>query len=71
VPEDRRADAAALLSADGVAAEADSDGTVRLAVASDEDMAHAIRVLAIAGVPVYEARVSAELEELFEPEADA
>jgi hypothetical protein len=34
-------------------------------------MAHAIRVLAIAGVPVYEARVSAELEELFEPEADA
>jgi ABC-type multidrug transport system ATPase subunit len=71
VPEDRLADAAALLSADGVAAQPDADGTVRLAVASDEDMAHAIRVLAIAGVPVYEARVSAELEELFEPEADA
>ena len=30
-------------------------------------MARAIRAVAFAGVPIYEARVSAELEELFSP----
>jgi hypothetical protein len=32
-------------------------------------MARAVRALALAGVPVYEARISAELEELFETPA--
>ena len=68
VPAERLAESAALLSTDGVPAHSDRDGTLRLAVVSDEDMARAIRVLAVAGVPVYEARVSAELEELFERE---
>ena len=41
---------------------ADADGSVRFVVASDEDMARAIRAVTLAGVPIYEARISAELE---------
>ena len=45
----------------------DADGSVRFVVGSDDDMARAIRAVVLAQVPIYEARVSAELEELFDP----
>jgi ABC-2 type transport system ATP-binding protein len=61
----RSADAAAALSGEGMAARAEADGTIRLAAPRDEDVARAVRVLAAAGFPVYEARASADLEELF------
>ncbi len=48
---------------------ADPDGSIRFVVGSEEDMARAIRAVALAGIPIYEARVSAELEELFSPGA--
>jgi type III secretory pathway lipoprotein EscJ len=48
-----------------MAARAEADGTIRLAAPRDEDVARAVRVLAAAGFPVYEARASADLEELF------
>jgi ABC-2 type transport system ATP-binding protein len=66
VPPDRLAEAVSILAAEATAANFEPDGTLRFAVASDDEMARAVRALAIAGVPVYEARVSAELEELFE-----
>jgi ABC-2 type transport system ATP-binding protein len=66
VPASRVVEAASVLSAEAVGADAEGDGTLRFAVGSDDDMARAIRALALAGIPVYEARVSAELEELFE-----
>jgi ABC-2 type transport system ATP-binding protein len=66
IPPPRVAEAATALSAEAFAAESEPGGVLRFAVGSDEEMARAIRALALAGVPVYEARVSAELEELFE-----
>jgi ABC-type multidrug transport system ATPase subunit len=62
----RLGEGTAALSAEAFAPHTEPDGTLRFAVASDEEMARAIRALALVGVPVYEARVSAELEELFE-----
>ena len=38
---------------------------------SADDMARAIRALALAEIPVYEAKISAELEELFSEKARA
>ncbi|HLN93427.1 MAG TPA: ABC transporter ATP-binding protein, partial [Thermoanaerobaculia bacterium] len=66
VPASRVVEAASVLSAEAVGADAEGDGTLRFAVGSDDDMARAIRALALADIPVHEARVSAELEELFE-----
>jgi ABC-2 type transport system ATP-binding protein len=66
VPASRVVEAASVLSAEAVGADVDGDGTLRFAVGSDDDMARAIRALALADIPVHEARVSAELEELFE-----
>jgi ABC-type multidrug transport system ATPase subunit len=66
VPTSRLVEALSILAAEATAASSEPDGTLRFAVASDDEMARAVRALAIADVPVYEARVSAELEELFE-----
>jgi ABC-2 type transport system ATP-binding protein len=66
VPAPRLGEGAAVLSSEAFAADSEPDGTLRFAVGSDEEMARAIRALALAGVPVYEAKVSAELEELFQ-----
>ena len=66
VPAGSLVEAAAALSTEGLTADAEPDGWLRFAVSSDDEMARAIRALVLAGVAVYEARVSAELEELFE-----
>jgi len=65
VPGERLIDASAILAAEAFQPEAEPDGSLRFSVSSDEDMARAVRALALAGVSVYEAKVSAELEELF------
>jgi ABC-2 type transport system ATP-binding protein len=69
VPAERTAEAAACLAGESFTARADGDGSLRFVVASDEDMARAVRAVAVAGIPIYEARSSAELEELFATEA--
>jgi len=66
IPVSRLAEGVTALSAESLVAESEPEGFLRFAVGSDEEMARAIRALALANVPVYEARVSAELEELFE-----
>ena len=65
VPGERLIDASAILVQEGFAPEAEPNGSLHFPVASDEDMARAVRVLTLGGVSVYEAKVSAELEELF------
>jgi ABC-2 type transport system ATP-binding protein len=62
----RLVEAAAALATEGLAADAEPDGWLRFPLASDDEMVRAIRAIVLAGVAVYEARVSAELEELFE-----
>jgi ABC-2 type transport system ATP-binding protein len=69
VPAERTSEAAACLAGESLTPRADSDGSLRFVVASDEDMARAVRAVAVAGIPIYEARSSAELEELFATEA--
>ncbi len=71
VPAARLLEAAAALSNEAFSPDAEPDGSLRFAVGSDDDMARAIRALALANVPVYEARVSAELEELFSEKREA
>lgn len=66
VPSERLVEAARALGGEGFLPDAEPDGSLRFAVASDDEMARGIRVLVLAGIPVYEARMSAELEELFE-----
>jgi ABC-2 type transport system ATP-binding protein len=68
VPSARLAETAGALLGEAFTPHADADGSVRFVVGSDDDMARAIRAVALAGVPIYEARVSAELEELFSPQ---
>jgi ABC-2 type transport system ATP-binding protein len=68
VPADRIEAARSALSAAGIAAEAGPEATVKLASSADADVAHAVKTLALADVPVYEVRSSADLEELFRPE---
>ncbi|PYQ35189.1 MAG: hypothetical protein DMF54_12695 [Acidobacteria bacterium] len=65
VPPALLENAAAILAAEQLGPAGDPPGSLRFAVGSDDDMARAVRALALADVPVYEARVSAELEELF------
>jgi ABC-2 type transport system ATP-binding protein len=65
VPAGRAEQAAAALSAAGLFASAQPEGTLHLAAARDEDIARAVQALVSAGVPVFEARASADLEELF------
>jgi ABC-type multidrug transport system ATPase subunit len=70
VPVDRAEQAAAALSAAGLSASPQPDGTLHLAAAREDDIARAVQALVSAGVPVLEARTSADLEELFR-KADA
>jgi ABC-2 type transport system ATP-binding protein len=71
IPADRTAEAVSVLSAAGLAAETAADGAVRVAVSSDGDLARALKALALADIPVFEARASADLEELFRREGPA
>ncbi|HEY3169980.1 MAG TPA: ABC transporter ATP-binding protein [Thermoanaerobaculia bacterium] len=71
VPSARAVEAGAVLSSEGFTVDAEPDGSLRFAIVSDDEMAHAIRAVANAGVPVYEARISAELEELFAERSEA
>jgi len=65
VPAARAAEASEALVRDGFAPEVESDGRLRFAISRDDDVSRAVRALALADVPVLEARASAELEELF------
>jgi len=65
VPPDRKDQALAALSASGFQAELGPDGSLRLPVAGEEELARAVKALALSDVPVLEARSSADLEELF------
>ena len=69
VPAARLEETTNALQGEAFTPRADPDGSIRFVVGSDEDMARAIRAVALAGIPIYEARVSAELEELFSPGA--
>jgi hypothetical protein len=57
--------ARAALTAAGIACESGPEGALRLAAASEADVAAAVKALAMADVAVLEVRSSAELEELF------
>jgi len=70
VPAGRAEQAAAALSAAGLFASPQPDGTLHLSAAREDDIARAVSALVSAGVPVLEARASADLEELFR-KADA
>jgi ABC-2 type transport system ATP-binding protein len=70
VPPARAVEAAAALVAEGLAVSTQADGTLHLPSAREEDIARAVRALVHADVPVFEARTSADLEELFR-KADA
>jgi ABC-2 type transport system ATP-binding protein len=70
VPPARAAEALTALSAAGLDASPQPDGTLHLPAAREEDIALAVQTLVSAGVPVLEARASADLEELFH-KADA
>ena len=65
VPPDRLEQAREALAAAGISAEPGPEGALRLAEASETDVARAVKALALADVPVLEVRSSAELEELF------
>ena len=65
VPEDRLIDASTVLAKEAFQPEAEPDGSLRFSVSSDDDMARAVGALSRAGISVYEAKVSAELEALF------
>jgi ABC-2 type transport system ATP-binding protein len=65
VPPARVGEAQAALTAAGFRAEAGTEGGVHIHDAPDEEVARAVRTLALADVPIYEVRSSAELEELF------
>ncbi|HTO74709.1 MAG TPA: hypothetical protein VMQ61_01425, partial [Thermoanaerobaculia bacterium] len=57
--------AIAALARDGVAAHALPDGTLSFPISAEEDLARAVKALALADIPVLDARSSADLEEMF------
>ena len=65
VPAERAEDAARVLAAAGVVAESAGGGILRLADATEAQIAAAVKALALADVAVLEVRSSAELEDLF------
>jgi ABC-2 type transport system ATP-binding protein len=71
VPPDRAAEALAALAASGFEASSRTEGAIALPAAREEDIARAVKTLALADVPVLEVRSSADLEELFRGAADA
>jgi ABC-2 type transport system ATP-binding protein len=66
VPPDRSASAVAALEAAGFTAQVGADGALKLSVEGEEQLARAVKALALADVPVLEARSSADLEEMFQ-----
>ena len=66
VPAGRAEEARAALTAAGFPVEAGPDGSLHFHDTPDEGVARAVKTLALADVPVYEVRSSAELEELFQ-----
>jgi ABC-2 type transport system ATP-binding protein len=65
VPAGRAEAAAEILRSAGFEAVPGPDGTLRLPAGGEEDLSRAVRALALADVPVLEARASADLESLF------
>jgi ABC-type multidrug transport system ATPase subunit len=65
VPEADAPRGAEALVAAGFAVEGDGRGQLRLAQGREDDVARAVKALALSDVPVLEVRSSAELEELF------
>ncbi len=65
VPPGRTDGAIAALAQAGLSAEADAGGLLRLSVEGEEELSRAVKALALADVPVLEARASADLEDLF------
>jgi ABC-2 type transport system ATP-binding protein len=65
VPADRVAAASAALSREGVAAQTMPDGTLAFPIAGEEDLARAVKALALGDVPVLDARSTADLEDMF------
>ncbi len=65
VAADRAESALTALTTASIAAEPGQSGQLRLADAGEAEVAKAVRVLALADIPVLEVRASAELEELF------
>jgi ABC-2 type transport system ATP-binding protein len=61
----RAGDAARVLSEAGFPITASPDGSLHFPAAREEDLARAVKTLALADVPVIEARLSADLEQLF------
>jgi len=61
----RTHDAAEALRQAGLPPISEAAGTLAFAVSRDEDVAKAIAALVAAGIPVFEARASADLEQLF------
>jgi hypothetical protein len=62
---ERANDAVAALGQAGFAAAVEGSGTLGFPASSDRDVAKAVAALAAAGIPVFEARASADLEQLF------
>jgi ABC-2 type transport system ATP-binding protein len=71
VPEEDAARAAEALAAEGLSAESDGRGQLRLTGGREELAARAVKTLALADISVLEVRSSAELEELFRGEPPA
>jgi ABC-2 type transport system ATP-binding protein len=65
VPAGRLEPARAVLAEAGIASEPGPDATLRLATTTEDDVSRAVKLLALADVPVLEVRSSADLEELF------
>jgi ABC-2 type transport system ATP-binding protein len=65
VPVERVAEAAAALAAAGFAPQTAADGVMNLEISSEARLAEAVKALALADVPVLEARATADLEALF------
>ena len=65
VPPARAGEAAGALSAAGFPVAPSPDGSLHLEAASEEELARAVKTLALSDVPVLEARQSADLEQLF------
>src|SRR5262249_14313376 len=62
---ERASEAAAALAQAGFPAALEGNGTLGFAASRDDDVAKAVATLVAAGIPVFEARASADLEQLF------
>jgi len=71
VPPEQMEGALAALASSGISAVAGTDGQVRLSSGEEEELARAVKALALADIPVLEARSFADLEALFREKGDA